>query len=75
MVRGVMLIALDDPAWAARVGAAGRERVKSNWSWVHTAKRTVELYREVLADHDAGGGRAGLAGLLPGRTQQPSTQG
>jgi glycosyltransferase involved in cell wall biosynthesis len=47
-------IVLDDPEWAARVGAAGRERVVSNWSWVHTAKRTVDLYREVLADHGRG---------------------
>ena len=36
---------LDHPDVAARVGAAGRKRVKANWSWRHTAERTVEQYR------------------------------
>lgn len=40
---------LDDRALAERVGAAGRERVISRWSWSHTARATVEQYREVLA--------------------------
>ena len=39
---------LDDPAMAARIGAAGRERVISRWSWRHTAEQTVEHYRELL---------------------------
>ena len=39
---------LDDPALRAKVGAAGRERVISRWSWAHTAKATVEQYRELL---------------------------
>ena len=42
--------ALDDDAWRARVGAAGRQRVIDNWSWQHTARATVEQYRRVLAD-------------------------
>ena len=39
---------LDDPALAARIGAAGRERVISRWSWRHTAEQTVEHYRALL---------------------------
>jgi len=39
---------LDDAELRARVGAAGRERVVSRWSWKHCATLTVEQYREVL---------------------------
>ncbi len=42
--------ALDDPDLRARIGAAGRERVQSQWSWRHTAERTVEQYRALLAE-------------------------
>ncbi|HEX7096834.1 MAG TPA: glycosyltransferase, partial [Acidimicrobiales bacterium] len=41
--------ALDQPELRAKVGAAGRRRVIENWSWAHTAKRTVEQYRALLA--------------------------
>ena len=58
---------LDDPALAAKVGAAGRERVKSNWSWMHTAKRTVELYRQVVADAATGRSKLPATKLLPGQ--------
>jgi len=40
--------ALDDPELRARIGAAGRQRVIDNWSWRHTAQRTVEQYRILL---------------------------
>jgi glycosyltransferase involved in cell wall biosynthesis len=40
---------LDDNALRERVGAAGRERVVSRWSWRHCAQLTVDQYREVLA--------------------------
>ena len=40
---------LDHPRIAARVGAAGRQRVIDHWSWRHTAERTVEQYRARLA--------------------------
>lgn len=46
---------LDHPEAAARVGAAGRQRVIDHWSWRHTAERTVEQYRERLADPHADG--------------------
>ncbi len=45
--------ALDDPAMRARIGAAGRQRVIDQWSWRHTAERTVEQYR-ILLDLQAG---------------------
>ena len=40
--------ALDSPEARDRVGRAGRERVVSQWSWRHTAERTVEQYRAVI---------------------------
>ncbi|CAN5625191.1 glycosyltransferase family 4 protein [soil metagenome] len=40
--------ALADPALRAKIGAAGRKRVKDQWSWRHTAERTVEQYRLLL---------------------------
>ena len=42
--------ALDEPELRATIGAAGRERVKSQWSWRNTAERTVEQYRARLAE-------------------------
>ncbi len=45
--------ALDNPELRAKVGAAGRERVKSQWSWRHTAIKTVDQYRAVLDEHAA----------------------
>jgi glycosyltransferase involved in cell wall biosynthesis len=44
---------LGDPAKRAEVGAAGRQRVIDQWSWRHTAERTVEQYRALLAEHEA----------------------
>ncbi|MGE0879465.1 MAG: glycosyltransferase family 4 protein [Acidimicrobiia bacterium] len=40
---------LDDAELRAAVGARGRQRVVTRWSWRHTAIATVEQYREVLA--------------------------
>lgn len=42
-------VAMDDPDLAAKVGAAGRQRVIDNWTWRHTAEKTVEQYRIRLA--------------------------
>ena len=39
----------DNPAVAAKVGQAGRQRVMDHWSWRHTAEKTVEQYRALLA--------------------------
>ena len=46
----VLQHALDHPDARARVGKAGRRRVVNQWSWRHTAERTVEQYRAVLAE-------------------------
>ena len=39
---------LDQPDVRDRVGANGRQRVIDQWSWHHTAKRTVDQYRALL---------------------------
>jgi glycosyltransferase involved in cell wall biosynthesis len=46
--------ALDDRDLRAKVGAQGRQRVIDNWSWTHTALKTLEQYRALLADSPAG---------------------
>jgi glycosyltransferase involved in cell wall biosynthesis len=45
---GKLRWALDQPSLRATVGAAGRQRVVDQWSWRHTAERTVEQYRILL---------------------------
>lgn len=40
---------LDDPALRRRLGAAGRERVLSRFTWEAAARGTVERYRAALA--------------------------
>jgi len=40
-----ILWALDQPGLRDTVGRAGRQRVVDQWSWRHTAERTVEQYR------------------------------
>lgn len=42
---------LDDHDRAARIGANGRRRVIDQWSWRHTALRTVEQYQILLERH------------------------
>ena len=38
---------LDDPAFAAKLGAAGRERVRAQFSWGSIAEQTVRLYERL----------------------------
>ena len=45
--------ALDNPDLCRKVGAQGRQRVIEQWSWRHTALRTVEQYHAVLDEHGA----------------------
>ena len=45
--------ALDHPELRAKVGMAGRQRVVEHWSWRHTAERTVEQYRALLAETES----------------------
>jgi len=59
--------ALDDPELRDRLGTAGRERVVNHWSWRHTALKTIEQYRILLAEvgadpsPSAAPGQSGLA--------------
>ena len=48
-----ILRALADPDLRARVGAAGRDRVRSTFTWQRTAASTAEHYRALLDDHRA----------------------
>ena len=48
------------PSCGPAIGAAGRQRVIDQWSWRHTAERTVEQYRLLLAEH----GRRGADRVL-----------
>ena len=41
---------LDDPELAARIGAAGRERVVSRFTWRAVAEQTVDWYRAVFPE-------------------------
>jgi alpha-maltose-1-phosphate synthase len=40
---------LTDPARADAMGAAGRERAQTRFSWSAAAERTVEIYRSILS--------------------------
>ncbi|WP_328944907.1 glycosyltransferase family 4 protein [Streptomyces sp. NBC_00250] len=48
---------LDDSALRARLGAAGRERVLSRFTWAKAAQGTAELYREAVARQGVGARR------------------
>jgi glycosyltransferase involved in cell wall biosynthesis len=48
---GALLRALANPAMRERVGAAGRERALSRFTWRQTALGTVEQYRALLEEH------------------------
>jgi glycosyltransferase involved in cell wall biosynthesis len=50
-----ILTALDRDDLRATVGARGRQRVIDQWSWAHTAAKTVDQYRALLAAHGATG--------------------
>ncbi|MFM7737319.1 MAG: glycosyltransferase, partial [Alphaproteobacteria bacterium] len=41
---------LDDPAARVAMGAAGRLRVASRFTWRRAAERTVDAYREAIAE-------------------------
>jgi len=44
--------ALADPERARRLGDAGRRRVEAHFSWDRIAGRTLDVYREAIADHE-----------------------
>jgi glycosyltransferase involved in cell wall biosynthesis len=45
---------LEDQELRNRIGDAGRQRVIDHWSWMHTAKGTVEQYRLLLDERSKG---------------------
>lgn len=45
---------LDDPAARVAMGAAGRLRVASRFTWRRAAERTVDAYREAIAERARG---------------------
>ncbi|MEX0767055.1 MAG: glycosyltransferase family 4 protein [Microthrixaceae bacterium] len=49
LAAGILRV-LDDPQAAKRIGAAGRDRVITRWSWRNTAVKTVDHYRALLED-------------------------
>jgi starch synthase len=42
---------LADPERAARLGHAGRRRVVDKFSWERIAERTLDVYRDAVADY------------------------
>jgi glycosyltransferase involved in cell wall biosynthesis len=53
------------------VGAAGRQRVVDQWSWKHTAAKTVEQYRILLAERDRLDARHGSPAARPRPATRP----
>jgi starch synthase len=45
---GVLIEVVSDPAAAAAMGAAGRERAETEFSWSSIAERTIALYRSLV---------------------------
>jgi glycosyltransferase involved in cell wall biosynthesis len=50
-LENAILSLLNDPERCQRMGQAGRERVKSLFTWQHAAKRTVAVYQEAIDAH------------------------
>jgi glycosyltransferase involved in cell wall biosynthesis len=48
---------LDDPERRARMGAAGRRRVRERFGWAAVARATAEAYAETVEDHRREHGR------------------
>ncbi|MFM9615884.1 glycosyl transferase family 1 [Streptomyces sp. V2] len=59
---------LGDPELRARLGAAGRERVLSRFTWARAAEGTVERYREAIE-------RSGTSASRPGADRRPARAG
>jgi glycosyltransferase involved in cell wall biosynthesis len=56
---GAIAMVLDDPALRARLGAAGRARVVSRFTWQVTATGTADCYRAMLAGRPLPGAATG----------------
>jgi len=59
-------VLLDDPVLRARLGAAGRERVMSHFTWQVTAAGTAACYEALMGGRPLPGAPAPAAtGFLP----------
>jgi glycosyltransferase involved in cell wall biosynthesis len=58
---GAIALLLDDPELRARLGAAGRERVMSRFTWQITAAGTAACYEAVMAGEPLPGAPAAAA--------------
>ena len=63
---GAIARLLDDPGLRARLGAAGRERVVSRFTWQVTAAGTAACYQAMLEGRPLPGAPTHLHGLLRG---------
>jgi glycosyltransferase involved in cell wall biosynthesis len=52
---GVLRVALSSDL-RPTIGQRGRQRIIDRWSWRHTAERTLQQYRALLAERPPGGG-------------------
>ena len=50
LARGIAELLEASPERRRAMGIAGRERVLSQFTWRRAAERTVEVYREVIAE-------------------------
>jgi glycosyltransferase involved in cell wall biosynthesis len=48
-ITGAIRLLRIDPAYARRLGAAGRQRVMQKFTVDHMVRRTIEIYRQVLS--------------------------
>lgn len=71
LARGIALL-LDSPERRAAMGRAGRNRVLSLFTWRRTAERTVEVYREAIAERRRGSGVHRLPEREPARRRPRS---
>jgi glycosyltransferase involved in cell wall biosynthesis len=62
---------LDDPALAARLGAAARAKVLESFTFDRTLARTEAVYRDAIAARSGGNGQSRSPGALSGGPASP----
>jgi glycosyltransferase involved in cell wall biosynthesis len=66
---------LDAPERRRAMGAAGQSRVESLFTWRRAAERTVEVYREVIAERGRGTSRERVKDEAPARMRPVAAAG
>jgi glycosyltransferase involved in cell wall biosynthesis len=69
---GIRSVLDSTPEQRARMGRAGRKRVLEHFSWRGTATRTVECYRELIAERRHGRGEDRSTFSIPTTVPQPT---